>query len=391
MPALNRIADYAPEMTAWRRHLHQHPETRFECHRTAAFIAARLRDFGITEIHEGIAQSGIVAIIEGQGAGPTIGLRADIDALPITEETGLPHASEVAGKMHACGHDGHTTMLLGAARYLAETRNFSGRVALIFQPAEEWGGGAEVMVKEGIMERFGITRVFALHNAPGVPEGRFEGAPGPIMAAVDTLWVTVTGQGGHGAHPEECADPVAAIVQMVNGLQTIVSRNRKGTDALVISVTQIHTGTADNIIPETGWFCATIRTYDKAVQTMVETRCHEMLSGIAAAMGVRAEITFERGYPATVNHAGDFDFALGVAAEIGSGAGECEPTMGAEDFAYMLEARPGAYLFLGQGDGAGLHHPRYDFNDAIAPIGASYFARLVERAQPRVAESDKAA
>ena len=384
MPVLNRIAEYEAEMTAWRRHLHQHPETRFDCHQTATFIAARLRDFGITEIHEGIATSGIVAIIEGQGPGPTIGLRADIDALPIGEETGLPHASTVPGKMHACGHDGHTTMLLGAARYLAETRNFAGRVALIFQPAEEWGGGAGVMVQEGIMERFDISQVYALHNAPNLPLGRFEGRAGPLMAAVDTLTVHVTGRGGHGAHPEETIDPIAAIVQMVGALQTVVSRNRKGTDALVISVTQIHTGVADNIIPETGWFCATIRSYEPAVRDLAETRCRAIVEGIAAAMGVVAEIAYERSYPATVNHPRETDFAFAIAREVGAGAGECEPVMGAEDFSYMLERRPGAYLFLGQGDGPGLHHPRYDFNDAVAPVGASWFARLVERAQPRV-------
>jgi len=383
MPILNRIAEFTPELTEWRRHLHQHPETRFDCHQTAAFIAARLREFGVDEVHQGIAQSGIVAIIEGQGAGPTIGLRADIDALPITEETGLAHASQVAGKMHACGHDGHTVMLLGAARYLAETRNFAGRVALIFQPAEEWGGGAGVMVEEGVMERFAISQIYAIHNTPGLPLGRFEGRAGPLMAAVDTLSVTVTGRGGHGAHPEECVDPVAAIVSMVGALQTVVSRNRKGTDALVLSVTQIHTGSADNIIPETGWFCATVRTYDKAVQAMVEARCREIVNGVAQAMGVRAEIVYERGYPATVNHEAETAFAMTTAAEVSGDTGECAPVMGAEDFAFMLERRPGAYLFLGQGEGAGLHHPRYDFNDAITPIGASFFARLVERAQPR--------
>jgi len=383
MPVLNRIADYAPEMTEWRRYLHQHPETRFDCENTAAFIAERLRSFGVDALHEGIAQSGIVAIIEGHGPGPTIGLRADIDALPITEETGLPHASTVPGKMHACGHDGHTTMLLGAARYLAETRNFSGRVALIFQPAEEWGGGAEVMVNEGILERFGITQVYALHNMPGVPEGRFEGRAGPLMAAVDTLSVEVTGRGGHGAHPEETIDPIAAIVQMVSALQTVVSRNRRGIDALVISVTQIHAGSADNIIPETGWFCATVRSYSPEVRDMAETRCRAIVEGVAAAMGVKAAIFYERFYPATVNHPREFDFAMQVAGEVGSSTQECDPAMGAEDFAYMLEKRPGAYLFLGQGEGAGLHHPRYDFNDAVAPVGASYFARLVERAQPR--------
>ncbi len=383
MPVINRIADYANDLTAWRQHLHQNPETRFDCHQTAAFVAARLREFGITEIHEGIAQSGIVAIIEGQGAGPTIGLRADMDALPITEETGAEYASIVPGKMHACGHDGHTTMLLGAARYLAETRNFAGRVALIFQPAEEWGGGAGVMVDEGIMERFDIAQVYGIHNAPGLPVGEFHGRAGPLMAAVDTLWVNVSGRGGHAAMPEDCVDPIAAIVSMVAALQTIVSRNRKGTDALVLSVTQIHTGSADNIIPETGWFCATVRTYDTAVRDMVEARCNEIVSGIAVAMGVRAEVKFERGYPATINHAAQTEFAMAVAEDVGHGAVECEPEMGAEDFSYMLERRPGAYLFLGQGEGAGLHHPMYDFNDAVAPIGASFFARLVEQAQPR--------
>lgn len=233
------------------------------------------------------------------------------------------------------------------------------------------------------MDRFGIGQVYALHNYPGVPLGRFEGRAGPLMAAVDTLTVAVTGRGGHGAHPEETVDPVAAIVQMVGALQTVVSRNRKGTDALVVSVTQIHTGSADNIIPETGWFCATIRSYAPEVRDMAETRCRAIVEGVAAAMGVEAAITYERSYPATVNHPREFDFALSVAAEVGSEVGDCEPTMGAEDFAYMLEARPGAYLFLGQGEGAGLHHPKYDFNDAVAPVGASFFARLVERAQPR--------
>lgn len=383
MPVLNRIADYADDMKAWRRHLHAHPETRFDCHQTAAYVVARLREFGITEIHEGIATSGIVAIIEGQGAGPTIGLRADIDALPITEETGAPWASTVPGKMHACGHDGHTTMLLGAARYLAETRNFAGRVALIFQPAEEWGGGAGVMVDEGIMERFDITQVYALHNDPTSPEGRFDGRVGPIMAAVDTLEVTVTGVGGHGAHPEACVDPIAAIVQMVSALQTIVSRNRRGTDALVISVTQIHTGSADNIIPEKGWFCATIRSFEPAVRDLAEVRCRAIVEGVAQAMGVTVDITYDRSYPATVNHADQTAFAFDVAAEVGTGTKVTDPVMGAEDFAYMLERRPGAYLFLGQGEGPSVHHPKYDFNDAVAPIGASWFARLVERAQPR--------
>ncbi len=385
MPVINRIAEFAPQLTEWRQHLHRHPELGFDCHQTAGFVAARLRDFGVDELHEGIATSGLVAIIEGQGEGPTIGLRADMDALPITEATGVAHASTVAGRMHACGHDGHTTMLLGAARYLAETRNFAGRVALIFQPAEEAGGGAGVMCDEGVLERFGIAQVYALHTFAGAPAGRFMGRPGPMLAAVDTLTVKVTGRGGHGAHPEDCADPVAAIVAMVGALQTIVSRNRKGTDALVLSVTQIEAGAngADNIIPESGWFRATVRTYDASVQDMVERRSAEIVQGVAAAMGVGADVTYERGYPATVNDPGSTEHALRIAAEVSGDAADCDPVMGAEDFSYMLARRPGTYLFLGQGAGVPVHHPKFDFNDAVTPLGASWFARMVETLQPR--------
>ncbi|MGP3697039.1 M20 aminoacylase family protein [Rhodobacter sp. NSM] len=385
MPVVNRIADYAEEMTAWRRHLHRHPELRFDCHGTAAFIVERLRDFGVDEIHEGIATSGIVAIIEGQGEGPTIGLRADMDALPIEELTGADHASTVPGLMHACGHDGHVTMLLGAARYLAETRRFSGRVALLFQPAEEDGGGGEVMVREGVMDRFGIAQVFGIHNAPNVPLGRFVTAPGPLMAAVDTATVRVIGKGGHGATPHETVDPVVAIVGMVQALQTIISRNLYTLDDLVLSVTQIHTGSASNIIPEDGWFCATIRTFTPEVRDLVRRRFIEIVEGHAAAYGVRVEIDYELGYPPTVNDPARAAFAAEVASEIAGEAGveaNANREMGSEDFAYMLESRPGAYLFLGTGPGAGLHHPAYDFNDAAAPLGASFFVRLVERAQP---------
>ncbi|RAZ83482.1 M20 aminoacylase family protein [Cereibacter johrii] len=385
MPVVNRIADYAEEMTAWRRHLHRHPELRFDCQNTAAFIAERLRAFGVDEIHEGIATSGLVAIIEGQGEGPTIGLRADMDALPIEELTGADHASTVSGRMHACGHDGHVTMLLGAARYLAETRRFAGRVALLFQPAEEDGGGGEVMVREGVMDRFGISQVYGIHNAPNVPLGRFVTAPGPLMAAVDTATVRVIGKGGHGATPHETVDPVVAIVGMVSALQTIISRNLYTLDDLVLSVTQIHTGSASNIIPEDGWFCATIRTFTPEVRDLVRRRFHEIVEGHAAAYGVRVEIDYELGYPPTVNDPAKAGFAAEVAAEIAGEAGveaNANREMGSEDFAYMLEARPGAYLFLGTGPGAGLHHPAYDFNDAASPLGASFFARLVERAQP---------
>ncbi len=383
MPVINRIADFTDDMTAWRRHLHAHPELQFECFETAAFVVERLREFGVDEIHEGIATSGVVAIIEGNGIGPTIGLRADMDALPMLETTGLDYASTVKGKMHACGHDGHTTMLLGAAKYLAETRNFAGRVALIFQPAEEGGGGAEVMVQEGVLDRFEIAQVYALHNAPGTAVGAFYTTPGPIMAAVDTFHIHITGRGGHGAMPHETADPIVAAVGMVNAIQTIVSRNHYAQDDLVVSVTQIHTGSADNIIPETAYINGTVRTFDRAVQGMVMARMEAIVAGQAAAYGVEAELTYEVGYPATVNNPDQTEFAAEVAREISSDVvADAGREMGAEDFAYMLEKRPGAYLFVGNGDTAGLHHPAYDFDDTIAPVGASFFARLVERALP---------
>ena len=385
MPVLNRIADFSPDMTAWRRHLHENPELGFDCPRTAAFIAARLRDFGVDEIHEGIAQTGIVAIINGQGEGPTIGLRADFDALPIREATGAAHASKTDGKMHACGHDGHTTMLLGAARYLAESRRFSGRVALIFQPAEEDGGGGEVMVREGIMERFGISEVYAIHNAPNTPFGHFVTTPGPIMAAVDTAWVTLKGKGGHGAMPQDCIDPIPAAVSMIAALQTIVARNVNPVKEAVVSVTQIHAGTASNIIPEEARFCATIRSFDADVRKLLQARFTEIVEGIAAAHRVELRLDYDIGYPATVNDAAKTAFAVDVAREVAGDAavdGNSVREMGAEDFSYLLQARPGCYLFLGQGDGPGLHHAAYDFNDEVAPVGASFLARLVERAQP---------
>jgi amidohydrolase len=385
MPVLNRIAAFADEMKGWRRHLHMHPELAFDCPETAAFIIERLHEIGVDEIHSGIAQTGIVAILNGTGEGPTIGLRADMDALPIVETSGAAYASTVPGRAHSCGHDGHVTMLLGAAKYLAETRRFRGRVALIFQPAEEDGGGGEVMVKEGIMDRFGIGQVYGIHNAPNIDFGKFITTPGPIMAAVDTAWVTVTGRGGHGATPHETVDPIIATVGMVGALQSIVSRNTAAIEALVISVTQIHSGTASNIIPEQATFCATIRSFSPHVRDLAEQRFHDIVQGHAMAYGVTAEITYERGYPPTVNHPAETEFAAEVAREI-SGVelvdANSNREMGAEDFAYMLEVRPGAYLFMGTGAGAGLHHSAFDFNDEAAPIGASFFARLVERAQP---------
>lgn len=385
MPVLNRIAGYADEMREWRRWLHRHPELGLECHETAAFVAEKLREFGVDEVHEGIAKTGIVAIVNGQGDGPTIGLRADMDALPMDEISGVEYSSETPGKMHACGHDGHTTMLLGAAKYLAETRRFSGRVALIFQPDEEGNGGGRVMVEEGIMDRFEINRVFAIHNAPGIPEGQFSTCPGPILATADQFFVTVRGQGGHGASPQLAVDPIPAAVAMVQAFQTIVSRSHDSARQLVVSVTTIHAGTATNIIPGECTFSGTVRSFDLADQAMVMRRMDEIVQGTAAAHGVTGTLDYHKGYPPTVNDADQAAFAVDVAREIAGDSAvsaDAVPQMYGEDFSYMLEARPGAYVNLGQGDTATCHHPAYDFNDNIAPIGASFFARLVERAQP---------
>ncbi len=385
MPVLNRIASYAEEMKGWRRHLHQNPELSFDCHNTAAYIIDRLREMGVDEIHPAIATTGIVAIINGSGPGPTIGLRADMDALPIVEITGAQHASTNPGKMHACGHDGHVTMLLGAAKYLAETRRFSGRVALIFQPAEEDGAGGKVMVQEGVMDRFAICEVFGIHNAPNLPLGHFFTNPGALMASVDTAYVTITGRGGHGATPHDCIDPVVALVGMISAIQTIIPRNVFALDEAVISVTMVHAGTASNIIPEVATFVATIRSFKLEVRALLKKRIFEIVEGHGLAYGVQTNIDYDWGYPATVNHPRQAEFATEVAREISGPEavdGNSGRKMGSEDFSYMLEVRPGAYLFLGTGPGAGLHHAAFDFNDEAAPIGASFFARLVERAQP---------
>ena len=387
MPVLNRIADFAADMTAWRQHLHTIPELGFDCPKTSAFIKERLEEFGVDEIHTGIAQTGIVAIINGTGAGRTVGLRADFDALPIMEETGVDYASTHPGKMHACGHDGHTATLLGAAKYLAETRNFSGRVALIFQPAEEDGGGAQVMCAEGMMDRFDIAEVYGIHNMPGADLGTFHTTPGPIMAAVDSFTIKINGRGGHGAMPHETADPVVAACGIVQAIQTISSRNVHSAQEKVISVTQIHTGTASNIIPDTAMINGTVRTFDKDVQTLIRKRMDEIVQGQAASYGVTAELDYEEGYPATVNAEAQTGFAAGIARDVVGEANvdaESSKVAGAEDFSYMLEERPGAYLFLGAGPGAGLHHPKYNFNDEVAPIGASFFVQLVEKMQPAV-------
>lgn len=385
MPVVNRIADFAPQMAAWRQHLHTIPELSFDCPKTAAFIKERLQEFGVDEIHDGIAQTGIVAIINGNGAGPTIGLRADFDALPIEEQTGVAYASTHPGKMHACGHDGHTAMLLGAAKYLAETRNFAGRVALIFQPAEEDGGGAQVMCAEGMMDRFDIAQVYGIHNMPGEAFGTFFTTPGPIMAAVDSFTVRINGRGGHGAMPHETADPVVAACGIVQAIQTISSRNIPSAQEHVISVTQIHTGSASNIIPDSAMINGTVRTFDKEVQALIRARMEAIIQGQAASYGVTATLDYEVGYPSTHNAPEQTAKAADVARSVVGDAhvnAEFARVAGAEDFAYMLEERPGAYLFLGAGDGAGLHHPKYNFNDDVAPVGASFFVQLVEQLQP---------
>lgn len=385
MPVLNRIAGYGPKMAEWRRWLHRNPELGFNLPKTAAFVADRLREIGVDELHEGVAETGMVALIRGQGDGPVIGLRADMDALPILEDTGAEYASETKGQMHACGHDGHTTMLLGAAKYLAETRRFAGTVALIFQPAEELGGGGQVMCKQGIMDRFGIEQVFAIHTSPDMEAGMFAGREGPMMAAVDDFRITIRGIGGHAAWPQGCVDPVAAAVQLVSSLQTIPARNLSAFDNIVLSVTQIQVGSATNVIPADGVVAGTVRSFSKDVRDLVRNRIAEICDGIGVAMGVEVSLDYTEDYPATVNHAVHTAFAAEVAREI-VGADRVDDDwpaeMGAEDFSFMLEERPGAYLLLGQGKGPRCHHPAFDFNDEVAPIGASYFARLVERALP---------
>lgn len=385
MPIVNSIAALEPEMTAWRRHLHQHPELGLDCFKTAAFVVERLRDFGITDVHTGIARTGIVAIIEGRAPGRTIGLRADMDALPMEDLSGAEHASTVPGMAHTCGHDGHTTMLLGAAKYLSETRNFAGRVALIFQPAEENAGGGRIMVEEGMMDRFDIAEVYGIHNAPGEETGHFGTNRGALLAGVDEFTITITGQGGHGAVPFQTRDPVVCAASMVQALQTIVSRNVNALDRLVVSVTQIHTGTAMNIVPETAVLNGTVRYFDKAVQAVVKDRMAEIAEFQARSFGMNASLDYVEGYPPTVNHPEQAEFAASVARDVAGAEAvdlDAPPIMPGEDFSYMLEARPGAYLFLGQGETPVCHHPKYDFNDSIAPIGASFFARLIEKALP---------
>jgi hippurate hydrolase len=389
MPINNRIAEFHDDMTAWRRDIHAHPELGFEEFRTSDLVAAKLAEFGI-EVHRGLAGTGVVGTLRGLAPSDrAIALRADMDALPMPEANQFAHASRHPGKMHACGHDGHTTMLLGAARYLAETRNFAGTVHFVFQPAEEGGGGGEAMIEQGLFDKFPAEEVYGLHNMPGLPAGSFAGRTGPMMAAADRLEIRVRGKGGHAAQPHKTVDPVVIGAQIVTALQSIVSRTADPIGSLVISITMFHAGSAENVIAEEAVLNGTVRSFDPAVRDMAEARIRAVASGIAAALGGSAEVTYRRGYPPTVNHRSQVDKALDVAARV-AGAERVDrdppPVMGAEDFAYMLNARPGAYVFIGAGSGEGgrnLHQVNYDFNDEILPVGASYWAQLVETVLPR--------
>jgi hippurate hydrolase len=387
MPIVNRIAEFAEDMKAWRRDIHRHPESAFEEQRTADVVAEKLADWGI-QVHRGLAGTGVVGLLEGRKAGERlIGLRADMDALPLQELNEFDHRSVHDGKMHACGHDGHTAMLLGAARYLAETRNFAGRIAFIFQPAEEGEGGARVMIEDGLFEQFPVESVYGLHNMPGLPVGQVALRAGPLLAAADTVTIEITGKGGHAAIPHMTIDPVVIGAEIVTALQTIASRRIDPLDSIVISVTRFDAGTADNIIPETARLVASLRTLKTETRDQVEAEITRIAEGIAAAHGGRAEVAFSHGYPATVNWPKETEHCAEAAGEIVGAEnvhGDVAPVMGSEDFAFMLEKKPGCYILLGNGAGGGpggcsVHNPNYDFNDEIAVIGASYWARLAER------------
>ncbi|WP_158044454.1 M20 aminoacylase family protein [Skermanella pratensis] len=393
MPIINRIADFHDEMTAWRRDLHAHPETAFEEFRTSGIVAAKLEEWGIA-VHRGLAGTGVVGTLTAGGASGTdrvIALRADMDALNMQEENDFPHASRVPGKMHGCGHDGHTTMLLGAAKYLAETRNFDGTVHFIFQPAEEGKGGAQKMVREGLFDLFPAREVYGMHNWPEMPAGSIAVRTGPIMAAADQFDIRVRGHGAHGAMPHHGVDPVVVAAHVVTALQSLVSRNTDPLRSAVVSVTQIHGGAAYNVIPAEVVLSGTVRTFEPAVQDSVEAGLKRVATATAEAFGAVAEVDYRRNYPATVNTAAETDFAARVAADVVGAAQvvhDPAPSMGAEDFAFMLNERPGSYVWIGQAGGPSgcmVHNPRYDFNDEILPIGASYWAKLVESALPRAA------
>ena len=387
MPIRNRFAELHDEITAWRRDFHEHPEILYEVHRTADIVADKLREFGCDEVVEGIGRTGVVGVIKGRegGSGKVIGLRADMDALPMTERTGLPHASKTPGAMHACGHDGHTAILLGAAKYLSETRNFDGTVVVIFQPAEEGGAGGLAMVEDGLMDRWNIDEVYGLHNMPGIPAGEFAIRPGALLASADEFNIQIKGVGGHAAQPHTTVDPVVAAAHVIVALQSVASRNADPTKSLVVSVCTVKSDTeAHNIIPGAVALRGTVRALDPELREMAEARIRNLVTATAAAFGAEAEIDYKRGYPVTMNSPEQTDFAADMAEAVsGRVDREAAPVLAAEDFAYMLEARPGAYIMLGNGvDRPAVHHTEYDFNDDAIPAGCSWFAELVERRMP---------
>jgi len=387
MPIINRVAAMQEEITEWRHDLHEHPEILYEVHRTAGIVADKLKAFGCDEVVPGIGKTGVVGVIKGRKStsGKVIGMRADMDALPMTETTGLPYASKTAGRMHACGHDGHTAMLLGAAKYLCETRNFDGNAIVIFQPAEEGGAGGKAMVDDGMMERWNIQEVYGMHNMPGIPPGQFAIRPGPLLAASDRIYINVTGKGGHAARPHDCIDTVLVASHIVTAMQSVVARNVDPLESAVISICMFHAGEAENVIPATAQLRGTARTLSPRVRDLVERRVVEVAEATAKLLGATAKASYVRGYPVTSNHAPQTEFAAAVAKDV-AGAGQVNtntpPLMGGEDFSFMLEARPGAFIFIGNGSTAGVHHPQYDFNDSAIPAGVSYWARLVETAMP---------
>lgn len=382
-----RITTIADEAIVWRRDIHAHPELMYDLDRTSALVADLLRQFGCDEVVTGLGRTGVVGLVHGRGrsANRAIGLRADMDALPIEEDTGVAYASQTPGRMHACGHDGHTAMLLGAAKHLAATRDFNGSVAFIFQPAEEGGAGAKAMIEDGLFSRFPIDEVYGMHNKPGLPIGQFATRAGAVMASTDRIEIEIEGIGGHAARPQYSIDPVVVGAQIVTALQTIVSRTLDPLASAVVSITNFHAGSAFNVIPQKATLVGTARALDGKVRDRLEARIAELSTLIAQAHGATARVTYERGYPVTCNHAEQTAFAADTAAAI-TGNDQVDrdlaPMMGAEDFSYMLEQRPGALIFLGNGDSAGLHHPRYDFADAAIPYGIAYWSKLVERALP---------
>ena len=386
MPVKNRFAELLPEITAWRQDFHENPELLFDVHRTADKVVELLRSFGVDEIVTGIGRTGVVGVIHGKtnSKNRVIGLRADMDALPIHEQTGLPYASKTPGKMHACGHDGHTAMLLGAAKYLAETRNFDGKAVVIFQPAEEGGGGGREMCADGMMARFGVQEVYGMHNMPGIPVGHFAIRTGALMAAADQFEIVVTGKGGHAAKPHDCIDTTLVAAHIIVALQSIASRGVDPLGQVVVSVCTVATdSTAHNVIPQVVKLKGTARTMDSKIQDFVEKRISEIATMTAAAQGARTDVYYERGYPVTVNAEDNTHYAAQVAQDVsGHVDTNTPPLMGAEDFSYMLNERPGAYIFVGNGDTAMVHHPAYNFDDNAIPFGASWYAGMVEARMP---------